>query len=264
MPLPTNFSSAEHLQDVALKLTNKRVRAYFKDVGGDDWEPHLDTDRARLRVACTHQEKDSLLETICRLQLFNIELGASLEDLGHFYGMPTQDVHVSFAFRPEVLFIFKEKYELAKKKKRAPLTFEYRFRLINETTSSMTQAKIHQLEVKIQQQFPRTYVFKSGRYKFSYYNKPAGYQSVIEAYSITEVKELISKMHNVSGGEPDWSKLRKSEFVSKNFEADEYVMVLGKRKKLPKRRVITEAFLHKVELKMHGNLKDIYLYRRLG
>jgi len=264
MPLPTNFSSTEHLQDTTIKVVNHRVKSHFKDVGPEDWEPHLDTDRARLRVACTHTEKDTIHETITRLLLFNVEVGAAFNDLAHVYGMPTQDVHISFTFRPEVLFIFQEKAELAKKNKRVPLTFEYRFRLINETTSSMTQAKINQLETKIQQQFPKNYLFKSGRYKFSYYNKEAGYQSLIQAYSVAEAKDLINRLHNISGGEPDWSKLRKSEFVSKNFDQDEYVMVLGKRKKLPKKRSITEAFLTKVELKLHGNLKDIYLYRRFA
>lgn len=264
MPLPTNLSSAEQLQDVALKLTNKRVRNYFRDVGNDDWEPNLDTDRARLRVACTHQEKDSLLETICRLQLFNIELGASLEDLGHFYGIPTANYHESFDLKPQVKFIFQEKAELAKKKKRRPLVHEASFRLMGETTSSITQAKIDQLENRIRTQFPKTYLFKAGRFTFSYYNNDTGFRTNIRAYSVAEARELLTKLNNVSGTEIDWSKFKKTEWVQKNFEQQDFVTVLGKRKKLPQRRSITECYLNKVELTLHGNLKDIYLYHRIG
>jgi hypothetical protein len=198
------------------------------------------------------------------LQLFNIEIGASLEDLGHFYGMPTEYVHTSFDLKPQVKFIFQEKAELAKKKKRRPLIHEASFRLMGETTSTITKAKIEQLENKIQAQFPKTYVLKAGRFTFTYYNNDTGFRTKIHAYSMTEAKELLTKLNHVSGQTIDWSKFKKTEWVDKNFEATNYVMVLGKRKKLPQPRAITDCFLSKVELKLHGNLKDIYLYRRIG
>jgi hypothetical protein len=66
MPLPDNFSAAEHLQDVILLTQNKIVRTEFNDVGDDNWVKDISTPRASLRLACTHEEDDSIDMTILR------------------------------------------------------------------------------------------------------------------------------------------------------------------------------------------------------
>lgn len=54
--LPNNFSEWEHLQSVLIRAQNKFVREEFKDLGGDDWIPDINTPRGSLRQACTHKD----------------------------------------------------------------------------------------------------------------------------------------------------------------------------------------------------------------
>lgn len=260
MALPSNFSHAENFQDVVMKLTNKRVRKHFADVGPDDWEPDLSTDRGRLRIACTHQEKDTLLETIGRLLLFNIEIGSSLDDLVHAYAMPVPDYHESVEFKPQVSLEFYESYAEAKAANR-----NYRaravvsFRLTDKESHTITQADISRLQTEIRTTFPKSYVFKKGRHKISYRDKKLGYELILSAYTEAEAKELITKVLSLRNHTPNWEYFNNST-SGKNFNEKKSVTILGKRVTLPKRRPIANVRLKKAELKIHGRLKDIVLY----
>ena len=75
MTLPKNFNHWEHLQDIIRREHNKIVARYFKDLGDINWEPNITTSRAKLRTACTIQDKDTAIQTQIRLYLFYEILG---------------------------------------------------------------------------------------------------------------------------------------------------------------------------------------------
>jgi len=59
-------SPTEHFQDSIRRILNPRVRQHFKDVPLDD----LSKDRGHLKLACLHQDKDSIVLTVGRLLFF--------------------------------------------------------------------------------------------------------------------------------------------------------------------------------------------------
>lgn len=60
-------SPVEHFQDSIRRILNPRIRQHFRDVPLDD---DLSTDRGHLKLACLHQDKDSLVLTVGRLLFF--------------------------------------------------------------------------------------------------------------------------------------------------------------------------------------------------
>lgn len=62
------FSPVEQFQDSILRIFNPRIRKHFRDVITEDED--LSSDRAQLRRACLHEDKDSLVLTCGKLLLF--------------------------------------------------------------------------------------------------------------------------------------------------------------------------------------------------
>jgi len=266
MALPDNFSSAEHLQDVALKLTNKRVKAYFRDVGDEDWEPNLDSDRARLRVACTHQEKDSLLETICRLQLFNIEIGSSLEDLAPVYGNPCTTFHDSVEFKPQILLKFFEKSTDAAARNRPRREAEVSFRLMDEKPETITRADVERYASRIKQLFgsPQPFSFKTGTTKFSYIDEERGYRFIISGDDEAEARKVIERTHEIRNHTPDWDRLTDSQSKANFTTNPGTVTILGQQYKKPIKRAVATVHFRRAELKLHGMKRDVLLVDSLN
>lgn len=265
MPLPDGFSSSEHLQDTVMRLLNKRVSRHFRDVHNDEtsgaWNPNLDSDRARLRVACTHLESDSMMETLTRLQLFLLEIGAGYDNLAIVYGLPAEEYH-KVKFVPNVVFKFQESVAIAKQKKRQPVRKQIAVRLVNESHKTITESKITQWSNDIKRLFPRNFVYKTGRLKASYRDPENGLRCILSPYSIPEAKEVLTKVMDFANITPDWSLLTESKITNKNFDKDEFVTILGKRKKLPAKRPVADTYLVRVDLKIHGRLEDVCLYTR--
>jgi hypothetical protein len=109
MPLPDNFSPAEHLQDVVMLTQNKIVRAEFNDVGDDDWVHDITTPRASLRVACTHVDADSVDMTLIRLWLFYGVLRKAKDFHPDIYGIPATSFQETNKMHPQIHLYFEEK-----------------------------------------------------------------------------------------------------------------------------------------------------------
>jgi hypothetical protein len=260
MPLPPNFSSVEHLQDVTKNILNKRVRAHFRDVGPDDWVPNLETDRGQLRIACTHLETDTINETITRLLLFNIEVGSAFGNLAPFYGMPIATYQESIIYKPQIQLHFTESPESAARYKRVPVRSEISFRLMNESSTSLTQAEVERLALKVRDLFakPTPFKFQRGRTKFSYREPEKGYHFVVSSYDEENARKLIEQVLDIQGHTPNWENLTDSE-SRKNWDKTEYQQILGKRQIVPRKRPVAVVTFRKAELKIHGLPKDIML-----
>lgn len=104
MPLPEDYNPKEFLQDTFKKSANKEVARFFADLG-DNWEPSLADGRNQLRVACTHQETDTVAMTQLRHALLYDVLGYGKSGLALYYGSrESQDPPV--IGHPKIVFYF--------------------------------------------------------------------------------------------------------------------------------------------------------------
>jgi hypothetical protein len=220
MTLPENFSPAEHLQDVIKVVQNKIVAAEFKDVGDDDWTPSIGSPRSSLRVACTHQESDSLAITQLRCYLFDVILRKAKDLHPAIYGIPAQEFQSVMTFFPQVELYFEENLADVEKGYE-PITAQIRFRLVGETAESFSEADATVLANKIKTNFgtkPVPFSFKKGRELWTYADQSKGYYFQLYVFSETEAKKVISEVLQLRGHTPEW-KLLNSHISDKPAEA---------------------------------------------
>jgi hypothetical protein len=268
MPLPDNFSPAEHLQDVVMLTQNKIVRAEFNDVGDDDWVHDITTPRASLRVACTHVDTDSVDMTLIRLWLYYGVLRKAQDFHPAIYGIPATSFQETNKIHPQVHLYFEEKStEVAHGY--SALRSQVSFRLMNETTDTLTKAEATALGTKIKSLFNSgtAFFWKRGKELASYVDQEKGYYFQILVFSETEAKKVIEQVLDIRGHSPNWKLLS----IKKNAEpATAYPTVpvtktiMGKRIKQPRRRPIGTVRFVSAVLMLQGKPDPIVLYDPSG
>jgi hypothetical protein len=268
MPLPDNFSPAEHLQDVVMLTQNKIVRAEFNDVGDDDWVHDITTPRASLRVACTHVDTDSVDMTLIRLWLYYGVLRKAQDFHPAIYGIPATSFQETNKIHPQVHLYFEEKSTEADPGY-SILRSQVSFRLMNETTDTLTKAEATALGTKIKSLFNSgaAFFWKRGKELASYVDQEKGYYFQILVFNETEAKKVIEQVLDIRGHSPTWKKLN----MHKNTEpATTYPtvpvtkVIMGKSVKQPRRRPVgTVRFVNAV-LMLHGKPDPIVLYDPSG
>jgi hypothetical protein len=263
MPLPDNFSPAEHLQDVILLTQNKIVRTEFNDVGDDAWVHDVSTPRGSLRVACTHQEADSIDMTLLRLWLFFGVLRKAQDFHPAIYGIPATSFQETTRYHPQVHLYFEEKYTEAEIGFK-PLRSQVSLRLMNETTDTLTKAEALIIANKIKTLFSTAVPFhwKRGKELFSYIDQSKGYYFQLLCFNSTEAKKVIEQVLDIRGHEPTWKLLNtkiNSEPVSSYPTIPVTKTIMGKPYKQPRRRPVgTVHFTHAV-LHIHGKPNPVVL-----
>ncbi len=169
MPLPSGFSEFEHLQDLIRREHNKAVRTYFKNQDDND----ISTPKASLKHACLIKDEDTAAMTHLRLWLFEITCGHAQSLQTPIYGIPVQEYQRNVKFKPQIKLYFKERLVSNDSNRTSPATAEITFRLMNETSASMTRAKAEILALKIKNEFADPiFVWEKGWYKYTYLDLP--------------------------------------------------------------------------------------------
>jgi hypothetical protein len=265
MALPDNFSPAEHLQDTILKVQNKIVRAEFSDVGDDSWEPSISTSRASLRIACTHQESDSLLMTFLRNQLFFEVLRKCVDFHPSIYGIPSRDFQEVMRFFPQVQLYFEERYRDTEKGFEQ-LRSQVSFRLVNETTETFTKAEATTIANKIKALFDPggvPFSWKRGKELASYIDQKKGYYFQLYVFDKTNAKKVIEQVLDINGHTPDWKLLN---FNSNEEPTAAYPIlpptktVLGKQTRQPRKRPVGSVRFVSAILHLYGKPEPLVLY----
>jgi hypothetical protein len=268
MPLPDNFSPAEHLQDVVMLTQNKIVRAEFNDVGDDDWVHDITTPRASLRVACTHQDADSVDMTVIRLWLYYVILRKAQDFHPAIYGIPATSFQETNKIHPQIHLYFEEKYTEADLGY-SPLRSQVSLRLMNETTATITKAEATALGTKIKSLFNSgsAFFWKRGKELASYIDQEKGYYFQILVFNETEAKKVIEQVLDIRGHSPEWKRLT----MHKNTEpATTYPtipvtkVIMGKSVKQPRRRPVGTVRFVSAVLMLHGKPDPIVLYDPSG
>jgi hypothetical protein len=266
MPEPDNFTPTEQFQDINKKIANKIVREYFKDVLANDADLDLTTSRQALLKGCLHKEDDSLMLTIARNQLFNQYTTFARDQLPIVAGTLLDEIDANTIYKPKITLFFQEDADDVEADYR-PVRMETSWRLEDETSKTITKAKLTAIANKIKANFGsgNGYVFKKGR-KYVTYRKPSeGYRLYLAARDLASGKDLIREIVNINGHTLDTNILKVTE-VDNESDAFPYnpgtQTVLGKRKSKPRSRPITNVRFRYAYATIAGWGAPIPLYSR--
>jgi hypothetical protein len=262
MALPEGFSPWEHLQDVLRIYHNKLVREEFSDITADD---ALDIPRGALKRACLLDDDDTCDMTILRLFLFFFHARKAADLQAPIYGIPSTDFDAAVVYKPNVTLYFSEDPDQVMPDKN-PVRAEISWRLMDETSQSMTEAKAEALARKIQTEFGvgSAYRWRKGRVKVTYRDRAKGYDFRLLAYSEAEAREVISKVLQVNNDPfvDDFVSIHESRASFPTNPGNQ--LVYGKQRPKPVRRPITYVRFVRATLTMHGLHKGITLLDRTG
>lgn len=205
MPLPENFNPYEHLQDTIKRWYNREVQQHFSDVWDDG--DNLTIPRSSLKVACRHEDRDTMEMTLMRIFLFEIAAkhAASLQPA--IYGMPVESFESEVVYKPQVKLFFSEPWEDVVDGFHE-VEGEITFRLMNETSQTMTMAKAQTLATRIHQVFATPpFIWKKGVEKLVYKDRDKGYNFSILARTEADGKSLIERVLDIQNDIPDWNNL---------------------------------------------------------
>jgi hypothetical protein len=264
MPLPTNFSPAEHLQDVVMITQNKIVRDEFNDLGDENWDDEITTPRGSLRVACTHQDADSVDMTLIRLWLFYGVLRKAKDFHPNIYGIPSTSFQETNKMHPQIHLYFEEKSTEAAAGY-TPLRSQVSFRLMNETTDTLTKAEAIVLANKIKTLFyaGTPFFWKRGKELASYIDQEKGYYFQILVFNETEAKKVIEQVLDIRGHSPNWKLLnlkKNSEPTTTYPTTTPPKLIMGKSYKQPRRRPIGTVRFISAVLVLHGKPNPVVLF----
>lgn len=265
MPLPDNFSPAEHLQDVILSVQNKIVRTEFNDVGNDSWEKDISTPRGSLRVACTHLENDSIDMTQLRNWLFYGILRKCKDFHPAIFGIPSIDFQEKMIYFPQIQLYFEEKYSEADENYDI-LRTQVSIRLIGETSQTFTVAEATTIATKIKTLFNPGNVafhFKRGKYVASYIDQLKGHHFQIYAFDETNAKKVIEQVLDIRGQTPDWKLLNlktNAEPTQSYPTVPTTKTILGKPRKQPRKRPVGIVRFVYAVAHLYGMPEPLVLY----
>lgn len=263
MTLPTNFSDAEHFQDVVKRVGNKIVREWFSDI--EDLPLGIDNGRQSLRQACLHNERDSLILTVGRMLLFT-QLIAAKET-------PTADTtdrsaHVIRRGKPKITLFFLEDWEDVEGGY-TPVTGTIGFRLMSQTAESLSRSEATSYGNKIKTAFGsgNGFVWRKGKLMCSYSDWEKGYQLQLLCRDKGEGKRVVEQVLDLQGHTPDWKffAATENEDPSQAFPTVPPTdTLLGRSQRLPRRRPIADVRFQYGVVTVPGLPNQVCLYDRSG
>jgi hypothetical protein len=192
MPLPTNFSEFEHLQDLIRIEHNKAVREHFKNQADDD----ISTPKASLKHACLIKDEDTAAMTQMRLWLFEITIGHAQSLQPPIYGIPVTEHQRDIKYKPQVKLYFQERLTVSSPGNRIRgARQEITFRLMDKTSETITKTDAERLATAIKRELTNPLlIIEKGKYKATYLDEEHGYDFRLLVESETEAIRVIRKI----------------------------------------------------------------------
>jgi hypothetical protein len=263
MPVPDNFSSTEHFQDLVRKVYNREVREHFSDVTADD---DITTNRGTLKRGCLHLEDDPIALTVGRMLLFDNEV----RRIGQtpILGMPSENWNETWQYVPQIVLYFKQD--------RADIDVGYqavdgiiRVRVRGETHETISMAKANTLAQAIKTEFAtgQGYVWHKGRSLLVYRDKVKQYQLQLLCRSESDGRELVSKVLDIQNDSPDWgnAKLNDALEPTSTYPSNPGTeRILGETYKKVRRRPVADVRFHYALLHVWGTAHPLVLVDKSG
>lgn len=142
-----------------------------------------------------------------------------------------------------------------------------RFRLMNETTQSFSQANGTALGTKIKEIFGANggLVWSKGKTMYSYSDWNSGYQFQLLCRSETEAKRIVTATLALQNHQPDWKNFntqKNNQEDTKYPENPGNHVVMGEVLPLPKERPLVDVRFQYAYVRLDGVTKPITLYDR--
>ncbi len=256
-PPPSDF---EQLQSVVMRTHNRLVNKSFRgDVADDD----SSTPESAMKYACTIRDNDTAAVMAVKQMLFFFGRDGASNLRPPIWTVPDYTPDVYNELRPQVILRFAEKHsdrEASNRQRQKVMRVSYR--LMNETTETLTQANIDAIARAIELEFPTTYFHKTGHSKHTYIDKPKGLNFIVSYSDPGDGKALVMKFMDLLNFTYDKENASESHKEDVQFSAPRTIRVLGEVKNLPQRRPVARVYLDKVELNIYGNQKNILLLDR--
>lgn len=259
MPLPDGFSEWEHLQDKIRLYHNKLVRAYFKNQADDD----ISSPKAGLKHACLIKDDDTTAMTQMRLWLFEITVGHAQSLQAPIYGIPVQEFQRETKFRPQIKLHFKEPYDKETHETQGftQVRGEITFRLMNETSATMSRFKAETWATKIKNELaiPTPFVWEKGWFKATYLDSENGYDFRLLVKSKAEGERIVRAMVGLNNNSYKDDNFQFIEH-SRNYPVlPETHLVYGRTTKKARQRPRVDLKFTHAQLLLDGRIQAINL-----
>ena len=215
MAIPSDFSEVEHLQALIRRYLNKEVRDHFRDLGDDFWEPEVITTRGAMRHALTHKDGDPFQITLGRMFLYYFTYGQAKALQQPIYGVPVKEFDRSFKYKPQIhLRFYQPRFNIPSSTNNnglssKPIESTISFRLMNETSESLTITELERYANRIKTNFGNGggYRWEKGKTTVSYFDKERGYRLKLFCKTKSDGKSLIEQILDIQQHTPDWSRM---------------------------------------------------------
>jgi hypothetical protein len=256
MALPENFNAWQHLLQMIVASHNQAVIRSFTGVPDND----LTNTQSGMKLACLMTTDDTVDMTVLRICLFYFIFQGNLPT--PVYGIPVDEYQSNVKFRPQIILFFKEKLTPALVSNQLqPSKARISFRLMNETSATITPAEALTWARKIKEQFAEGagFMFEKGTIKVNYSDLENGLDLRILAVSEAEGTRVIRKVVALSGHSFNEQYIGLAQKRKTFPVVPPMAQIYGKSRRTPRLRPITEVYFQRAELHVHGVPKAISL-----
>lgn len=261
MTIPEEFNETEHFQSVCRRYLNAQVRDDFRDLGGDNWEPEIGTTRGSMRHALTHKDNDTAQMTLGRMFLYYFTYGKAQALQAPIYGTPIENYQeLSVEFRPQIFLYFDQSQsDVTNGKNRVYGQIAYR--LVNETSASITQVDLKNRANKIKQLFttPSLFTWHKGKITCRYEDNLNGYKFTLFVTNEAEGRRIIEQVLDIENKTPNWNNLSVTEKRANYPDTPPTVHVYGKSVRDIRRRPVEQVKFRYAIAHIYGISKPIAL-----
>lgn len=241
---------------------NAELKRHFADVDAD--ESLLG--RKALRDSLLILAKDSRTTALFKLNYFR-DFVQKVHLRPAIVGLDKQifDLQYDVAYRPHVSLCFQQDAD-AVPDGYHPVNAYMSFRLMNETTTTITQANLETLanQIKAELATGPGYTFDKGKHLCKYIDKENGYDFQIYALSDAEGEQVARKIIGIRNHpfSEDNFKITTPRRNSENVAGN--ITILGKSTKKPRWRPTAKVRFLYADILIHGRPEPICLIDRTG
>lgn len=265
MALPPEFNDVENFQEVVRRYINKQLREDFKDLhdANGNWEPDVTTTRSKMLKALRHEDTDSLILTVGKMNLYYFTYGGAKAMQPDIVGDTLISLDQKRKYRPQLTLFFSNGRQYNPDKKNDVVDGEISFRLMNETATTITQIEVNKFAAKVKSLFavPK-FKWQKGRTLVSYTDWDKGYQLALLVTNETEAKRIIEQVLDIQTHTPDWEKLNikeNSDPTGTYPTIPGKETILGKSVDKPKKRPVEDVYFRYSTLLLSGRGRAITL-----
>lgn len=269
MVLPTNFDDTEHLQATIRRYINRQIKEDFADLNdaSGNWEPTIGTSRESMRKALTHKDEDSLLVTQLRMNLYYFTFGKASQLQPAIVGLEKEifDEQFDVAYKPQVSLFFKQDTG-AVPDEYYPIRADISFRLMNETSTTLTQANLEILANQIKNQLGTNggFAFNKGKHICRYVDKENGYDFRLFTLNETEGERLARKIVGIRNHSFDENNFKITTPKKNSVNTTANITILGKSTKKRRWRPTARVRFLYAQLIVYGRAEPICLVDLTG